>query len=268
MALIKLVKKAELKSPNLVFIPGGPGLGPNSFDLLSEKIVGVNVFYFYPTGTILEESGGRTPSVLSYDVQLADLVNEIKKIKAPILCGHSFGGIIATDLAVKSPELISGLICIASPFSKNSFDEVSKNFMAIQNEESETINNLFEKNPTNDLYKKWFAHYAELYFSHKNIKNGKKLLLNDSSCVKAYLDATEEASQKESLLAEIKSSSVRRIFIAGEEDRLLPPNVLEKDAASGDYKFISIEYAGHFAHFDQPDMVSEVIINFILTGGK
>lgn len=264
MATIKHIKQSKSKT-NIVFIPGGPGLGPISFIPVTEFIDGVNIYLYYPSGTDNQASDGKD---FSYTTQLKELKNEIKKIENPIIIGHSFGGIIATDLALQSPSLINSLICIAAPFSKKVFESASEVFNQLQSSESNFINDKFKNEPTDKNYKEWFSFYGELYFSETNVNSGKKMILDDSACAESYLAARSESATKESLLSEIKNVNLNRLFILGEQDKLLPSNILIKDAEAGNYKTVTIKEAGHFVHFDQPIKVAEVISQFIKEIGE
>ena len=55
-----------------------------------------------------------------------------------------------------------------------------------------------------------------------------------------------------------------KLFIIGEEDKLLNAKFLEQDAKWGKFDFKSIENASHFVMFDQPDMVATYIEERIL----
>lgn len=262
MATLKCVKNSN-QIKNLVLIPGGPGLGPISFDQLVENLKDINVYYYYPTGTLGDFSSEQN---FSYQSQLSELKTEISKLGNTIVLGHSFGGILATELALNSPELIDGLICIAAPFSKDSFDMASLAFSKVQSSESEKINIHFKENPTDENYKNWFSFYADLYFTKSNIEAGKKMILADSASIKSFLAARAESSKKEHLLTNINASKTRRLYLAGLEDKLLPTSVLEKDAKGGGFKYLTVKNAGHFVHFDQPKEVAELISTFIKEG--
>lgn len=53
-----------------------------------------------------------SPSVPEYTQFVIDFINKLN-LKKPILFGHSFGGQISLDLALKQPELISALVLLS-----------------------------------------------------------------------------------------------------------------------------------------------------------
>jgi pimeloyl-ACP methyl ester carboxylesterase len=264
MATLKLVKKSTSKN-NCIFIPGGPGLGPISFMPITELINTANIYHYFPSGTDNKEIIDQD---LSYKSQLQDLRKEIQKIDNPVIIGHSFGGILASDLVVQTPTLLKSLICIATPFSENVFKTSSEVFNNIKSEERILIDKMFKENPSNENFKDWFSFYGDLYFTKINVNAGKKMIIEDSACAKSYLAARSEAAQKESLLKEINKTKKDKLFILGREDKILPFDLLLKDAEAGNFNKIIIEDAGHFVHFDQPMKVADTISNFIQEQGR
>lgn len=264
MATIKLIKQSN-NTKNIVFVPGGPGLGPISFIPVTEFINGVNIYHYYPSGTDEQENGNQD---FSYATQLKELKDEIKKIENPIIIGHSFGGVIATNLVIQSPSMVHSLICIAAPFSPKVFEAASDIYSKFQNQESNLLNERFKNDPTNENYKDWFSFYGDLYFTKANVDSGKKMIREDSVCAKSYLAARSESATKESLLVEIRKVQKNKLFILGSEDKLLPSAILIKDAEAGNFKTNTIENAGHFVHFDQPQKVADVISEFIKEMGE
>lgn len=264
MAKLELITTFNSLYPKLVMIPGGPGLCPLSFRNLGPCLKNLNVYLYHPTGTDGEEAVGEC----SYEDQLENLSREVQKLGDVYLCGHSFGGIQAVDLAMRLPSLIKGLILLASPFSERSFSEVSSSFNKDKTLEQINMDEQFKSDSSNENYKKWFVSYAHMYFSTTKIVEGRKLLKESSVCVKNFLGASSEASLKGRLLNEIKSSEIKKLFIAGNEDKLLSPETLGNDADNGGFKFLTIENAGHFVHFEQPIKIAQLIEDFIFAEGE
>lgn len=259
MATLKLIKDNQAKK-NLVCVPGGPGLSPISFELMAEFITAANIYYYYPSGT---DGKPVNEQALDYGSQLKELESQVNSLENVVLLGHSFGGIVATDLVIRNSDSFSGLICMASPFSKEVFKAASVAFAEVQNAESEKINESFQKDPTDESYKKWFSHYAALYFKEGNNEAGKQMILSDSACAKSYLAARSESAQKEFLLDDIKKLTISKLFIMGSDDSLLKKELLSQDAMNGKFRMQTIKNAGHFVHFDQPNEVANVIDAFI-----
>jgi pimeloyl-ACP methyl ester carboxylesterase len=260
MAKIELKNEFRPFAPNLILIPGGPGLGPVSFGPLATLIKNINVFFYYPTGTY----GDHADKLISYEEQIEELKIEVENLDNVYLCGHSFGGIQAVDLALRISPRVKGIICIASPFSSEAFKEVERNGSKNKTLEQIKMDDVFVNDPSNENYKRWFASYAHLYFSSSNVVQGHNMLLDDSVNVKNYLGARAAAALKEQLLMEIKKSSIRRLFVTGEKDRLLPVEILREESSLGGFMFKVIKDAGHFVHFDQAENTSALIEEFVI----
>lgn len=261
MAKIELKRKLNKSYPNLLLISGGPGLSPLSFLSLENELEGVNVYSFYPSGT--DES--KTEKNLSYDELLAELKEATKTMEDFYVCGHSFGGIQATELALRNDPRIKGLICLATPFLEETFKAIGDNFLRLRTKDESSMDDVFDAEPTDTNYSKWFASYARLYFTSSNIEAGKAMLLKDKMNVHSYLGARSESSKKGFLLEKIKKTSLKKLFIAGSDDVLLPPFVLKKDSEEGGFVFKTIEKAGHFVHFDQNKKTAMLIRDFIFS---
>ncbi|MCH2535075.1 MAG: alpha/beta hydrolase [Bdellovibrionales bacterium] len=265
MAKVVLKKQTSQLADNLVLVPGGPGLSPLSFEPLLASLEGMNVYFYYPTGTYEGSDGGN----FSYTEQRDDLLEAISSLTNITLCGHSFGGILAVDVFLNDSSNIDSFICIASPFSQAAFESVNERFSEHETNEQKTKAESFQDDPTDNTYREWFASCAPHYFAYNNAKQGEKMLFSDKVSSKAFIEAREEASQKENLLEKLQQKPCKKLFLAGEKDNLLPPEVLRKDSKHGDFEFKMIEGAGHFVHFDCPQASAEQINNFISKkGGK
>lgn len=264
MAKLELKKKHNPDLPSILMIPGGPGLSPVSFFKMEEYLGSLNVYYFYPSGTHGDNQTGNP----SYSRLLSELKREVIHLKDIYLCGHSFGGIQAIDLTLQDDLSVKGLICISTPVRRETFNVSRDNFSENKSDENKKLDELMDSHPSDDLYREWFASYARLYFSKTNITEGKKMLLEDSVSVKNFVGAITEAGNKEELLTQLKSKPMKKIFITGSDDGLLPPETLELDAKLGGFDFHIIKEAGHFVPFEKPKETSNIIKRFILNKEK
>jgi len=180
-----------------------------------------------------------------------------------ILLGHSFGGVAATDITLRDPQKIAGLICIATPFSQAAWSAILESYSAQTSEAMRTTESTFLKSPTDQNLSAWFASYGRLYFAGHSIAQGTAMLRAGPSVAHAYLGATKEGASQEHLLEKLRKISIPRILIAGQEDLLFPIDAAEAEAKRGGFEFSRIDNAGHFVVFDQPNKVQTVIAKFI-----
>lgn len=93
-----------------IYIPGGPGQGYSSFELLGGKSLEKNMKMIYMDQRGSGESGK------SDNYHLDAMVEDIEELRRHLhldkvyLVAHSFGGIIAVNYAKKYPQNIKGLI--------------------------------------------------------------------------------------------------------------------------------------------------------------
>jgi len=254
--MIKLteVSNGNTKAPTLVLIPGGPGLSSltlRSMDILNRSF---HLIYVDFPGV----NGNPYIKDRSFDELSHALQKELQKINGPLyVLGHSYGGFFAADLSLQMK--LDGIICVATPFSEKSLLSAGENFNA--NKLQSLIDAEVEWNERQDdkSFAKWTSEYGELYFTNPD---GKYLLLNDKVSAKFFLANRSDARQKESMLSLLKENKIKKIFIAGEKDIMLPLEILREDASRGGFDFKSVNNASHFVTFDQAEIVAGQIENF------
>ena len=255
--MIKLtsIASANKNAPSLVLIPGGPGLSSltlRSLDILNRSF---NLFYVDFPGT----NGNPYLEDNSFNVLSETLASEIKKLNSPVyVLGHSYGGFFAADLVSKIK--LNGVICISTPFSEKSLLAASENYTTRKTSALLSAENEWEKLQDDKSLAKWLSEYGELYFADDS---GKELLLEDKVSAKFFLANREEVIDMESMLETLKTNEAKKLFIAGQCDKMLPEEFLKRDAVNGGFNFISIKNASHFVTFDQPELVARSIEDFM-----
>lgn len=251
--MIKLTRiQSETPSaPKLFIVAGGPGLSSNtlrdldllkrSFELLYVDIQGTNGSDYTGKKTYLEIASS-----------LADVVSKESGIKFAL--GHSFGGFLASDLLIRG--LVSGLVCISTPFTRGSLAAANDNYNLHKTEALTKAENEWSKNQEDSSFAKWLSEYGLLYFKSPK---GKEVLLNDKVSSRFFKDNRSDVLDKEVMLSSLSHTSGTKLFISGKEDKLVPVSVLENDSQVGKFDFHQIENASHFVTIDQPLMVAKII---------
>ena len=106
----KLYVKISGKGPSCFFIPGGPGQGCRSFELLKG-----NELEKCFTMVYLDQRGsGKSQDAANYHLpRMLDDIEELRQylgLKKIFVLAHSFGGIIAFNYAQQFPESVKSLI--------------------------------------------------------------------------------------------------------------------------------------------------------------
>ncbi len=243
---------------NLVFIPGGPGLSSISFSPLEELKKSFGLYLFDPMGTTTSLKA--TPT---YEALLSELKDSISEIENIILCGHSFGGIQAIDLASQELPNIKGVIAIGSPVSSHAFEIIGKNFDVELNEDQKRLADLLANDPTDEIYKEWMIAYKDFYFNPKTSDIGVEAIRQDSLCVRSYKEAINESTTKEEKLISLKYKDIFKLYISGAEEKILPPDSAKHEAALGGFDLEIINNGGHFVHYECPQETMDIIKNYL-----
>lgn len=251
--MIKLtrVPSSVVNAPKIFVISGGPGLSSltmrgldlisRSFELIYVDLQGTNGSSYNGKKTFAEISSA--------------LAEEIKKESGVKLAlGHSFGGFFASEMLLR--EVVSGIICISTPFSNAALSSANENYAANKTPaliEAETI---WSQKQDDHSFAKWLSEYGVLYFQSAK---GKELLLGDNVSSAFFKDNRADVLDKESMLASLSKIERPKIFIAGQNDKLLTLSILKNDSQIGKFDFFEIDEASHFVTVDQPVKVAGVI---------
>lgn len=256
------VIRNEASDLNLIFLSGGPGLSSLSFKPLKELGSKYNLHFLDPMGTTSE---------LSIEPTYTNLLNEIEdyiqNIPNTVLCGHSFGGIQAINIASKAKPNILGVIAIGSPVTENAFKILNENFDVELTQDQLDLSRKLQEAPTDEIYKDWFFAYRDFYFNPAISSNAISVITDDAVCVKSYSSAIQESGTKEDCLKSLRSKNILKLFITGELDKVLPPVSAKHEAEVGGFDLEVIEDVGHFAHYESPKETMKIIMDFLSTMG-
>jgi len=262
--VIKLTRiNSEVKkAPVLVLIPGGPGLSSltlRSMDILTRSF---NLLYVDFPG-VNDNPYGKNKTFDELSDALQKELQEISGTK--YVLGHSYGGFFAADVLLKNK--CEGIVCLSTPFSQQALTGASTNYFEHMTDDLREAEIKWDANQSDQNFAQWVSKYGELYFVKPE---GRELVLNDKVSAKFFLNNQEDALNKELMLPLLKKGLAKKLFIAGAQDKLVPPLLLNEDAANGGFNFVSVNNASHFVSFDQPEIVSGLIEDFfnIIHGRK
>lgn len=107
---VKIKYKISGKGEACIYIPGGPGQGYPSFELMGGNNLEKNMQMVYMDQRGSGESGTSENYHLDKMIQDIEELRQYLKLKKIFLLAHSFGGIIAVSYAKKYPQHTKGLI--------------------------------------------------------------------------------------------------------------------------------------------------------------
>ncbi|SMO58329.1 proline iminopeptidase [Chryseobacterium rhizoplanae] len=107
---VKIKYKISGKGEACIYIPGGPGQGYLSFELMGGNSLEKNMQIVYMDQRGSGESGTSENYHIDKMIQDIEELRQHLKLKKVFLLAHSFGGIIAVNYAKKYPQHTKGLI--------------------------------------------------------------------------------------------------------------------------------------------------------------
>lgn len=243
-------KNAENKSP-LIFIHGfrGAPLGlqelASQFPNYTVHIPAIPPFAGAPT------LAAYTPE--AYAAYIADFIKQ-KRLKKPVLIGHSMGSIIAAATAEKYPTLINSKLILLSPISV----QPAKFFSWLQPLVTILPNRLIGWVST--LYLFVPRHQRHLYRQTLRTTYACGQKLNSSRDILAATQFSTTFS-----VASFDTTKQNLLFIAGAKDRLVPPAKTKQVAKQLKATAKFIPHAGHLLNYERPHQTARLIQDFLKT---
>ena len=165
-------------------------------------------------------------------------------IKKAILVGHSMGGLVALAAAAAHPDKVAGVVMLASAASMKPAPSLLNALLASPHQQAEILAELgWSPSTPRDTVARWFRTVTGAT---------PEITLADLRGVLAF--------DSEPLLREV---SARVLLLAGADDLLCPPALVEASAKALRYAELAIvPEAGHQLHLEQPAATIAAIETF------
>ncbi len=187
-------------------------------------------------------------------VRLLDAL-EIKKAH---IVGHSMGGYIAQEIAVRSPERVDKLILESTSYvSSDRNNELFAGFL--------------EELKKGSDYEEWIRTWASWIFSPKTLKNEEFISAFVRSAVEYPLRQSADSfrAQVQAIASFDGKDNARHIkagtlVLEGGDDRLITPSEAEALAKSiTKSSFSLVKDAGHSLHIEKPEEFLQIVLDFL-----
>ncbi len=237
-----------------LLIGGGPGMDPEYLLPMIQEIKGFGeIWAFSPPLPLTEEA------VL--DTWTLGLTQAVDKLKAPVIVGHSFGGMLALQAGIRAPAC-KGLILIStfpdSGWQKHTSEAVKRADPAMWAEAEQAWNELGD----NSALARLFAAWSPFYFTEPNVAKGGQWLSQLS-----YSAATYRFGPRffEKYRPKLDLESTPTLAVTGEHDQITPITGFQGPEFSLLKKFYLREIAetGHFPWFERPESVRVALQAFV-----
>jgi proline iminopeptidase len=260
------------KGTPILVLHGGPGLN-HSYFLPQMKGLGkkCKLIFFDQRAT-----GKSSMDVDTASVNLANFIEDIDAMREAFglgqmnLMGHSFGGLLAMEYAIKHPDHLKSLILVASTAATS--DYRNKAFMNMQskttsedsagqaqisqtegfkNREPKTMAKFFRMLFRNDFFDPKNADKLTLTFDNNYAKSGK--LLHGLNRDLANYDIHEDLKAVTCPTLVIETDHDRNLLEAEEQIKNSIPNA----------KSVMIKDSGHFPFIEQPAEFFKIVADFV-----
>lgn len=243
---------------HLVLIPGGPGLSSNSIRAFDNLASSYQLHYLDLCGT-----NDTIFQISNFEDICLHIKSYMEKLDGKkFILGHSFGGFIASKVSLLTN--CDGLICLATPFTTEALNAAGDSYTCKQSVELNNSEEEWINNPSDKTFKNWLSEYQNLYFN--DVCFGRELIQKDNVSYRFFLQNRGDIKNNQNLLDELFFWKGRKLFIAGENDGLLPTSILQNDSLKGGFEFKSIPDANHFMMWDQKQVTIEILSNYLNEG--
>ena len=196
-----------------------------------------------------------TASDYSLEILVQDVYGLLRHLGIARSCivGHSMGGFIALELALRYPDLVGTLVLVDT--SSGEFERVP-GFAELRAKLDEGMEAAFEYNAThNPMTRQQFERHPEL----REISRQKML----RTSVDGYLFTWRAIAQWRTVTDRISEIKVPTLIVVGEEDTPFhrASQIMKESIANS--KLVMIPGVGHSPHEEAAEAFNEVLVNFL-----
>lgn len=238
-----------------LFLPGGPGLGSESFSNLGQrlKLPGNTWYIDYPNDGSNQVS--QNDYFEGWRQGLLDLVCLFRNV---VIVAHSFSGMFVLSEA-SIEKHIKGLVLLNTSPNANWMQEISKQAEKFHLPDVSEVQAQYQSNLSDEMFKKLTINCAPYFFSESALSEGKSLLQELPYSHKSYNWAGEDfhPGYQATFIP-----SIPTLIIGGEYDHVTPSTLFSNNR-SWHRNHITIEClsgAGHFSWFDAFEDIHRLLI--------
>jgi 2-hydroxy-6-oxonona-2,4-dienedioate hydrolase len=203
----------------------------------------------------LTEPLGLKPNV--YDPQqvvglLRDLI-QIVFARPIVLAGNSFGGLVAMELAVRYPELVSALVLSGSPGLVQKTEKVTARAIV----QPRTVSKDFGAEQAKKMF------YNEAIITPELVDRVYHPFSRTSSRQKLAIIRALRLADTYDAAHLFPAISAPTLLLWGQQDSLTPGSAWERSVSRfHDARYVGIPQAGHSPMVEQPDLVTSAMTTF------
>lgn len=260
----------------IIVLHGGPGLDqgyllPQMLEFAKDH----RIIFYDQRGSGKSLDTKLTPSFINMNQFVQDLETVRMRfgLKKFVLLGHSWGGLLAMNYAIKYPDKLSALILLnTAPADYQGvqafFKELKKRTLPIKQQIKPLFNSKDVEKLTqaeiSQLYKLLFSVYffdrqdiakLSLDMTEKSAKSGLKVL--------ELMAQTSSLKPTTNLYSQLRKLKVPILIVHGKQDIVPLWTAKQIHDVIPHSQFIPVEECGHFVYIEKPDQLSLKIRNFL-----
>jgi len=254
--------------PTLIFLHGGPGFDHSGLKPEYNRLGEYSQLVFYD-----HRGHGRSskdvPSNWTLDQWADDLYELIKVlgIEKPIVFGHSFGGIVAQNYAIRHPDKLYKL-CLIATIARMVPSRIYKKFYSIGGAIARDVAQAFWDKPSQSTLPDYVKHCLPLYSRVRSDHSKQKRTIMTLDVLTHFTKTTGEVWSFDfrNKLSVIKSPT---LLIAGDLDPITPLESVMEIHDALDSSIVTFELfknCSHSVHRDDPaffDVVKKFVVDEI-----
>lgn len=256
--------RVSLKSVNAgvpihwLFLPGGPGLGSESFSDLGValQLPGNTWYVDYPN-----DGRNQISKVNPFDRWSDGLIELLNAFENVVLVAHSFSGMFVLS-EPRIEKIIKGLVLMNTSPTADWVQEIPKQAERYNLPDVSQIQAQYQKNPSDKLFKKLTLACAPYFFSRASLEQGMQLLEG-----LPYSHASYDWAGKyfhPNYKAAFVPKTIPTLIIGSEFDHITPVKLFSNNELWCRKNILveCLKGSGHFPWFDSPDRLCELFMTF------
>lgn len=211
------------------------------------------------------ESGKLPEYTLEILAEKLKRFTEVMKLKDYAIVGHSMGTCVETKFYEKYPMAANKMVFIGAIVDGRSnrklFKVTAKFFKMLSKQElgKRIVKKIIERK----IYAYFTAKFINMYKFNKGLIDAYGLIGKIRMTKEAFAEIGLEIARSENWQL-LTANKIPMLFIYGKYDKITPMKQAEKRLKDrGDYKFVSIDKAGHIVTIEKPKEVAKEIKKFI-----
>ncbi len=256
------------KGQPMLLMHGGPGLDHTIFrpwlDKLGEQ---VELIYYDHRGNG-HSTRPATMENITHETWAADAdaLRTYLGFEKIILFGHSYGGYLAQEYAVRFGQHLAGLILCNTGPAFDYMPIVQANAAARGTPESlAALDEVFAQNKNDDIYmRSLWMRILPLYFKHYNPQIGRAMDEATSYSAAAWNQAKANCLPKFNTLGRLNEITAPTLILGGADDWLTPIEQSRRmHAELPNSELVIFEDSGHFLYIEETDKFITTIGNWL-----